>query len=73
MIERARNHYEKVKNLPEENKPRSKFPPELDAKWRYMWKIGERPSGALDEFPQTIPSGLPDWEDKMDSWGTKLL
>lgn len=50
-IERARNHYEKVKDLPEEDKALSEFPPTYDAKWRYMWKIGKRSEGALDDFP----------------------
>jgi hypothetical protein len=50
-VERARNHYEKVKHLPEEDKPESQFPPTYDYKWRYMWKIGQRPEGAGDNFP----------------------
>jgi isopenicillin N synthase-like dioxygenase len=72
-IERARNHYEKVKHLPAEDQPQSPFPPTVDMKWRYMWKIGERPAGAQDDFPQVLPEGFPDWEDKMTSWGQKLL
>lgn len=31
--------------------PLSAFPPVYDAKWRYMWKIGERPVEAADNFP----------------------
>lgn len=50
-VEKARNHYDKVKDLPEEDRARSTFPPDYDAKWRYMWKIGERPETALDNFP----------------------
>ncbi len=50
-IERARNHYEKVKDLPEEDRALSEFPPTYDAKWRYMWKIGKRAEGAPDDFP----------------------
>ena len=73
MVEKARNHYEKVKDLPEEDQPRSKFPPTYDMKWRYMWKIGKRPEGALDEVPQIVPDGFPDWEEKMNNWGQKLL
>lgn len=77
-IERARNHYEKVKDLPEEDKALSEFPPTYDAKWRYMWKIGERAEGAPDNFPQVIPEAsedkiLEDWENKMNKWGDKLL
>ncbi len=51
MIEKARNHYERVKHLPEEDQPRSKFPPGYDMKWRFMWKMGDRPEGSPDEFP----------------------
>ena len=57
-IERARDHYEKVKDLPEEDKPMSPFPPTVDMKWRYMWKIGER-SHQTDDFPQVLPEGFP--------------
>ena len=50
-VEKARDHFDKVKDLPEEDKPLSPFPPTVDMKWRYFWKIGERPSGASDNFP----------------------
>lgn len=72
-IERARNHHEKVKHLPEEDKPLSPFPPTLDMKWRYMWNIGERPQGGADNFPKVIPDGFPDWENKMNVWGKRLI
>ena len=54
--------------------PGSPLEPVLDAKWRYMWKIGERPEGAADDFPQVVPeaSQFPDWELKMNTWGEKL-
>ena len=55
------------------NKPMSPLEPVYDAKWRFMWKIGERPEGASDDFPQVIPTDFPDWEDKMNLWGHKLL
>jgi len=44
-------------------------------KWRYMWKIGARPPEANDNFPQVYPAaeGFPDWEDKMNNWGGRLL
>jgi isopenicillin N synthase-like dioxygenase len=38
-----------------------------------MWKIGQRPEGASDNFPQVIPDGFPDWTERMDSWGETLL
>jgi isopenicillin N synthase-like dioxygenase len=72
-IERARNHFEKVKDLPKEDQPMSPFPPTVDMKWRYMWKIGERPADSGDNFPQVLPEGFPDWENKMGSWGNRLL
>ena len=73
-VERARNHFEKVKHLPPENYPQSQFPPTYDAKWRYMWKIGQRPEESGDNFPQVVPKGdFPNWGDKMDTWGHKLL
>ena len=52
-IEMARDHSEKLTqlNLPADDLPISPMTPVLDAKWRYMWKIGERPEGAADDFP----------------------
>lgn len=71
-IERARNHYERVKNLPEEDLPRTTFPPQYDAKWRYQWKIGERLS-ENSNYPQVVPEGYQDWELKMNTWGEKMF
>lgn len=50
-IEIAREHTEKIKGYSEENKPFSPLVPIYDAKWRFMWKIGERPENAGDNFP----------------------
>ena len=49
----AREHSEKLEmlNLAPEDQPGSPLVPVLDAKWRFMWKIGERPEGASDDFP----------------------
>ena len=41
-VERARDHSKLLARIPEGSKPSSRFPPELDAKWRYFWHIGER-------------------------------
>lgn len=48
--------------------------PVHDAKWRYYWKIGERPEGSVDNFPQVPPADgdFPDWAERMDNWGYKL-
>lgn len=37
-----------------------------------MWKIGERPEGAADDFPQVVPKTFPEWETKMNKWGGLL-
>ena len=70
----ARNHTElrNELNLAQADQPISPLDPVMDAKWRFMWKIGKRPEGAADDFPQVIPEGFPEWEKKMDTWGNKL-
>ena len=47
FIEKARDHSEKLAELclAPENTPVSPLEPVLDAKWRFMWKIGERFEG----------------------------
>lgn len=75
FIEKARNHSEKLLSLclPPQDTPVSPLEPVLDAKWRFMWKVGERYEGDQADFPQVIPQGFPDWETKMNKWGDKLL
>ena len=63
FTEIARNHW-KLRlelDLDDEDQPFSPMTPVLDAKWRFMWKIGKRPTGAADDFPQVIPEGFPHW------------
>ena len=52
-IEKAREHSEKLHalGLAEEDMPVSPLVPVMDSKWRFMWKIGQRPDGASDDFP----------------------
>lgn len=73
-VEMARNHSQLLSelNLTPEDTPVSPLEPVLDAKWRFMWKIGERPEGSDDDFPAVVPQGFPGWEKKMNTWGTKL-
>jgi isopenicillin N synthase-like dioxygenase len=68
----ARDHKKRMAAYSEENKPVSPVVPIYDAKWRFMWKIGERPAEAGDNFPQVVPKDFPDWEEKMNKWGFKL-
>ena len=72
-MERARCHKELVDSLPEEDKPLSEQPPVKDAKWRFFWKIGERPPECKDEIPQTYPEDFPQWETEMNKWGFQML
>jgi isopenicillin N synthase-like dioxygenase len=71
--ERARNHQAVLDRLTPENIPLSKFPPELDAKWRFFWAIGERPAEVAETIPRVIPSTFPDWEQKMNKWGNMMI
>lgn len=59
--------------LTPENHPLSPFPPELDAKWRFFWAIGERPAEVADSIPQVIPRDFPDWEKRMNKWGNMMI
>lgn len=61
-VEKARNHAKIVEDLPAENQPLSRFPPEFDAKWRFFWPIGERPQEIKNDLPKVYPKNFPDWE-----------
>lgn len=71
--ERARNNQHILDKLTPENMPLSKFPPELDAKWRFFWAIGERPAEVAETIPKVVPSAFPDWETRMNKWGNLLM
>ncbi|MEW5300726.1 MAG: hypothetical protein WDW36_003636 [Sanguina aurantia] len=65
---------EQIRRLPEGS--RATQPTGPDLKWRYFWRVGERP--AQSRFPElnaapVIPPGLPHWSRVMDGWGCKLL
>lgn len=68
-IEKARDHQALVDSLTGEDKPLSVQPPVHDAKWRFFWKIGDRPEEVKDEIPQVYPENFPNWEDDMNKWG----
>jgi len=72
--ERARNHCERMNNLPEDSKAVSQCPPEFDAKWRYFWRIGGFGSsrGQLD-FNNVVPPDIPEWTPTMQNWGSLML
>lgn len=59
-----------------DNKPLSPCPPELDAKWRFFWRIGKTPERtkypSLNMDP-VIPVEFPQWKEVMDMWGNKMI
>ncbi|XP_038903283.1 uncharacterized protein LOC120089913 [Benincasa hispida] len=65
---------EKIRAMPKEFQPL--LPRGPDPKWRYMWRVGPRPSNTrfkeLNAEP-VIPEGFPEWKDTMDSWGFKMI
>ncbi|KAK4414429.1 hypothetical protein Salat_2855900 [Sesamum alatum] len=65
---------EKLRAIPIEFQPSTPSGP--DPKWRYMWRVGPRPSDTrfkeLNSEP-VIPEGFPEWQETMDSWGYKMI
>ncbi|KAJ4979045.1 hypothetical protein NE237_009825 [Protea cynaroides] len=65
---------QKLKTLAKEHQPITPVGP--DPKWRYMWRVGPRPSNThfkeLNSEP-VIPEGFPEWKETMDSWGYKMI
>ncbi|ESR52312.1 hypothetical protein CICLE_v10031943mg [Citrus x clementina] len=65
---------EKFRAMPKESQPSIPIGP--DPKWRYMWRVGPRPSNTrfqeLNSEP-VIPDGFPEWKETMDSWGHKMI
>lgn len=74
--ELPRDHCERMKAFKDADKPLSLCPPELDPKWRFFWRMGERPSdtkyGELNAAP-VVPASFPQWPEVMNTWGSKLL
>jgi len=73
FTEVPRDHLVKIKALTPDNA--AHVPKGADAKWRYFWRIGERPTetkfAELNQ-PQVIPKSFPQWSNVMNGWGTKL-
>jgi len=74
FIEHPRDHKDKISTLDTNNA--AHVPKGADPKWRYFWRIGERPNST--KFPElnappVIPSHFPEWSQVMDKWGTLML
>jgi len=62
-----------VAKLTPDNRPH--FPTGPDVKWRYFWRIGERPKDT--KFPEinlapVVPDNFPTWEQTMNNWGKMM-
>jgi len=67
LIEVARSHSSYISSLSPQDIPFTPQPPPADQKWRYFWRMGDRPKGdrTLDP-PKTIPSDFVDFERIMN-------
>lgn len=68
--------HDMIEQLSPEDRPL--LPTGPDPKWRFFWRVGERPSPSQTEFaelnaPAVVPAAFPEWETTMDDWGNKLL
>lgn len=73
-VEKARNHCERIQNLPADSRAMTECPPAKDEKWRYFWRIGEFAEGQSDyEFPNICPTDFPEWENTLNTWGHLML
>jgi len=65
---------ERIATLDKENKPLPITGP--DPKWRFFWRIGDRPKeGGFEDLnaAPVIPKAFPQWERTMDGWGGLML
>jgi isopenicillin N synthase-like dioxygenase len=74
-VELPRDHTERIKNnYVDMCRPHNPIGP--DPKWRYFWRIGDRPEvtefEGLNAAP-VVPEAFPQWPAVMDRWGTLML
>ncbi|XP_059651822.1 uncharacterized protein LOC132299310 [Cornus florida] len=65
---------EKLRAMPKEVQPSTPVGP--DPKWRYMWRVGPRPSNTRFKELNSelvVPEGFPEWQETMNSWGYKMI
>ena len=63
----------RINELADENRPQPIKGP--DPKWRFFWRVGERPTeGGFEDLnaEPVYPAHFPDWGPTMDHWG-KLM
>jgi len=72
--EKSRDHCDRMRQFSPENAPQSPCPPQYDAKWRYMWRVGEfADEPGKQEILNVCPEGFGEWEGTMNRWGSQLL
>lgn len=74
FTEIPKDHSDFINKLKPENA--AHLPKGPDPKWRYFWRIGERPTES--KFPElnappVIPENFPQWSEVMDRWGTLMM
>lgn len=70
----ARDHSERIEGLPKEHEAKTPTPLPRDAKWRYMYPIGERIHEESELAPDKhIPKDYPQMEQIFDVWGNTLF
>jgi isopenicillin N synthase-like dioxygenase len=74
--EKARDHCASTRRLPGKDRPVTLCPPAKDVKWRFFWRIGERPPETQFEelnAEPVVPAAFRErWGRDMDHWGGKL-
>ena len=74
FIEKARDHSKIMQMLKNENKSESSLIPQKDAKWRYMYFIGNTQQETLELSPNVhIPDEFEHFGEIFDKWGYTML
>ena len=63
-----------IRKMPKKDRPLPIVGP--DPKWRFFWRIGERPtSGGFEDLnaEPVLPTAFPQWATKMETWGNLML
>jgi len=74
FTEVPRDHVEKIRSLDRDNS--AHIPEGADPKWRYFWRIGERPKETKfveQNGAQVVPENFPEWPEVMDKWGQLMM
>jgi len=65
---------ERIAKMPKKDRPLPITGP--DPKWRFFWRIGQRPtSGGFEDLnaAPVMPAAFPQWKGTMDMWGGRML